>query len=66
VLGCGTDVVYPDRHQDLFRRIAATGGLLSEYPPGTPPRRGQFPATGSSRAWLRRSLLSKRPFVLAR
>ena len=44
VLGCGTDVVYPDRHQDLFRRIAATGGLLSEYPPGTPPRRGQFPA----------------------
>jgi DNA processing protein len=44
VLGCGTDVVYPDRHRDLFNRIAATGGLLSEYPPGTPPRRGQFPA----------------------
>lgn len=44
VLGCGTDVVYPDRHQDLFARIVSTGGLLSEYPPGTPPRRGQFPA----------------------
>jgi DNA processing protein len=44
VLGCGTDIAYPDRHADLFARIAATGGLLSEYPPGTKPRRGQFPA----------------------
>jgi DNA processing protein len=44
VLGCGTDVVYPDRHADLFARIAASGGLLSEYPPGTKPRPGQFPA----------------------
>jgi DNA processing protein len=44
VLGCGIDVIYPDRHQSLFARIASAGGLLSEYPPGTPPRRGQFPA----------------------
>ena len=44
VLGCGTDVVYPDRHADLFARIAASGGLLSEYPLGTKPRPGQFPA----------------------
>jgi DNA processing protein len=44
VLGCGTDVTYPDRHTALFARIAASGGLLSEYPPGTPPRAGQFPA----------------------
>jgi DNA processing protein len=44
VLGCGVDVVYPDRHEVLFRRISATGGLLSEYDSGTPPRRGQFPA----------------------
>jgi len=44
VLGCGVDVTYPDRHGPLFARIAATGGLLSEYPPGTPPRAGQFPA----------------------
>lgn len=43
VLGCGTDVAYPDRHVALFARIALTGGLLSEYPPGTKPRRGQFP-----------------------
>ncbi len=44
VLGCGIDVVYPDRHVALFARIAGNGGLLSEYPPGTQPRRGQFPA----------------------
>jgi DNA processing protein len=44
VLGCGTDVVYPDRHAELFATIAEQGGLLSEYPPGTQPRRGQFPA----------------------
>lgn len=44
VLGCGVDVVYPDRHGPLFSRITAQGGLLSEYPPGTPPRPGQFPA----------------------
>jgi DNA processing protein len=44
VLGCGIDVVFPDRHERLFRDIAAAGGLLSEYGPGVPPRRGQFPA----------------------
>jgi DNA processing protein len=43
ILGCGVDVVYPDRHAALFSAIAATGGLLSEYPPGTRPRGGNFP-----------------------
>jgi DNA processing protein len=44
VLGCGVDVVYPDRHVDLFAEIAASGGLLSELPPGEPPRRSHFPS----------------------
>jgi DNA processing protein len=43
VLGCGVDVVYPDRHGPLYADIAATGGVLSEYPLGTPPRAGNFP-----------------------
>jgi DNA processing protein len=43
VLGCGVDVAYPDRHGPLFAEIARTGGLVSEYPLGTPPRQGQFP-----------------------
>jgi DNA processing protein len=43
VLGCGVDVAYPDRHGPLYEEIVLTGGLLSEYPPGTQPRSGQFP-----------------------
>ena len=43
VLGCGVDIVYPDRHASLFAEVARTGGVLSEYAPGTPPRAGQFP-----------------------
>src|SRR4051795_2105283 len=44
VLGCGVDVVYPDRHSGLFAEIVSSGGLLSEFPPGTPPRGTQFPS----------------------
>lgn len=44
VLGCGIDIVYPDRHESLFDQIAETGGLFTEYRPGTEPRPGQFPA----------------------
>lgn len=43
VLGCGVDVVYPERHAKLFDEIAAAGGLLSEHDPGTPPKSGHFP-----------------------
>jgi DNA processing protein len=43
VLGCGVDVIYPDRHGPLFTDIVRNGGLMSEYEPGTPPRSGQFP-----------------------
>src|SRR5438552_3293803 len=43
VLGCGIDVIYPDRHQRLFRAIAASGGLLSEHGPGVPPKVWHFP-----------------------
>jgi DNA processing protein len=44
VLGCGVDVIYPDRHAALYADVAAAGGVMSEYPPGTQPRRRQFPA----------------------
>jgi DNA processing protein len=57
VLGCGADVVYPDRHGQLFARITKQGGLLSEYPPGTQPRRGQFPARNRLIAALAEAVL---------
>jgi DNA processing protein len=45
VLGSGADEIYPSSNRPLARRILETGGgILSEYPPGTLPRKWQFPA----------------------
>ena len=43
VLGGGADVVYPATNRRLYEDIAATGVILSEYPPGTEPRGEHFP-----------------------
>ncbi len=44
VLGCGVDVCYPAEHEALADRILEQGGgLVSEFPMGTPPKSGQFP-----------------------
>ena len=42
VLGCGVDICYPAGHELLLRKIAETGAVVSEYPPGTPPARHRF------------------------
>jgi predicted Rossmann fold nucleotide-binding protein DprA/Smf involved in DNA uptake len=39
VLGCGPDVAYPTAHRSLSGRIAETGAVLSELPPGATPWR---------------------------
>jgi len=44
VCGCGLDVDYPAGNRELRRRIPEHGALVSIFPPGTPPRRGNFPA----------------------
>ncbi|MCE5333501.1 MAG: DNA-processing protein DprA [Desulfobacteraceae bacterium] len=44
VLGCGLDVGYPSVNEDLGREIAGSGALLTEFPLGTPPLPGHFPA----------------------
>lgn len=45
VLGSGADMVYPSSNRDLARRILESGGaIISEYPPGTRPLKGHFPA----------------------
>lgn len=43
VIGTGPDRVYPPAHLDLARRIAASGAIVSEYLPGTPPLGENFP-----------------------
>jgi len=44
VLATGIDVAYPRANAELYDEIAAAGGLIvSEYPPGSPPRREFFP-----------------------
>jgi DNA processing protein len=43
VLGTGIDVVYPRSNARLFRRIETAGLIVSEFPPGTPPRKENFP-----------------------
>ncbi|MFQ8808864.1 MAG: DNA-processing protein DprA [Oscillospiraceae bacterium] len=39
----GLDIAYPPENGQLFAQIASRGCLLSEYPPGTSPMRGNFP-----------------------
>jgi len=57
VLGCGIDVVYPDRHQRLYAAIRRQGMLLSEYGPSVAPRPGQFPARNRLVAALSRAVV---------
>jgi DNA processing protein len=44
VLGCGIDRDYPRAHAELARRIAESGLVVSEYPPGVEPSPWRFPA----------------------
>lgn len=42
VLACGIERCYPAAHEALLGRIAATGLVVSEYPPGSVPARHRF------------------------
>ena len=43
VLGCGVDVCYPARNKKLYHDILTCGGIISEFPKGSPPLRRNFP-----------------------
>ncbi len=43
VLGCGVDICYPSSNRFLYDEILKTGGIISEYRPGTKPQSFMFP-----------------------
>jgi DNA processing protein len=44
VLGCGVESIYPTSNRGLGIRMINSGGLIiSEFPPGTPPLKQNFP-----------------------
>ena len=43
VMGTGIDRIYPQQNRELSNRIVKKGLLLSEFPPGVPPKAGHFP-----------------------
>ncbi|MEJ7670521.1 MAG: DNA-processing protein DprA [Casimicrobiaceae bacterium] len=57
VVGTGLDRVYPARHRELAHTLAARGGLLSEFPPGTPARASNFPRRNRLISGLARGVL---------
>ena len=43
VLGCGIDIPYPRYREALVSEVSKNGGLISEFPMGTPPLPRNFP-----------------------
>ena len=43
VLGNGPDIIYPPENRDLYRKIEGNGTVITEFVPGTPPLRTNFP-----------------------
>ena len=57
VVGTGLDRVYPAKHRALAHAIALKGALVSEYPPGTPPLKENFPRRNRLLSGLARGVL---------
>ena len=57
VIGTGPDRIYPSANRDLGHRLAADGGLLSEFPLGTPPLPTNFPRRNRLLSGLSRGVL---------
>ncbi|MEE8581603.1 MAG: DNA-processing protein DprA [Myxococcota bacterium] len=57
VQACGPDRVYPPEHRALAERIRKFGVMLTEFPPGTPPRAPFFPLRNRLIAGLARAVV---------
>ena len=43
VLGCGIDIIYPPENKNLFKCVPENGSIITEFIPGTPPLKSNFP-----------------------
>ncbi|MEO8485245.1 MAG: DNA-processing protein DprA [Betaproteobacteria bacterium] len=57
VTGTGPDRVYPASQRDLAHAIVGRGCLVTEFAPGTPPLKGNFPRRNRLIAGLARGVL---------
>ena len=57
VKGCGIDMAYPRQNRGLLERIATSGALVSEYPPGVSAEPFRFPARNRIVAALSRAVV---------
>lgn len=57
VLGCGVDLCYPRENLELYQQLVARGGVISEYPPGIPAARLNFPQRNRIISGLSQALL---------
>jgi DNA processing protein len=57
VLGCGIDLIYPAENRRLFQEMAEKGGIISEFPVGTPPDAPNFPRRNRIISGLARGVL---------
>lgn len=52
VLGCGLDIAFPSSNAALLRDICLNHLAISQFAPGTPPRREQFPQRNRTMALI--------------
>jgi DNA processing protein len=57
VAASGVDVPYPHRHADLWGRVAGTGAVISESPPGAPAQAWRFPSRNRIIAGLAQGII---------
>jgi DNA processing protein len=57
VMGTGADICYPRSHHDLARQLAERGCIITEFPLGTRPLRGNFPRRNRLISGLARGVL---------